>query len=159
MAPKWRIIYTDGSGRKEGAAAAAVAKDMKGGNDQESSRYLGKIATAPDAERAAIGLASNLPGAMNLILTDFQAALATALYLAKGQPPRSSIEVEIKGALRNRRDEDTGIAWIRRHIGIRGNEQADRLASFKSVLGDIVGEPTTTTEGGVRQASKATRAS
>jgi len=112
-----------------------------------------------DSERMAIGMGCALEGSMNFILTDSQAALRSVINLSKGQPPRSGIEREIKDFLVKRSGEDTAIAWIRSHIGIPGNEKADKLASFTSTLGHISSADPVATEGGVRQTSKAVRAS
>jgi len=95
---------------------------------------------------------------MNFILTDSQAALQSVLILSKGHLPRSGIERDIKGLLLRKAGEDTAIAWIRSHIGIPGNEQADKLASFAAVLVNIESADPIATEGGVRQISKAARA-
>lgn len=43
------------------------------------------------------------------------------------------------------------------HIGIEGNEEADRLAAFASALGQISLQTSLVTEGGIRQLSKAQR--
>ena len=80
--------------------------------------------------------------------------------MAAGHPPRSQIEVDIKSALLRRQtlNLDTGISWVRGHIGIRGNELADQCASFHSHRGQIAGDPGIATEGGIRQLTKASRA-
>jgi len=65
------------------------------------------------------------------------------------------IEREIKELLARRSGVDTAIAWIRSQIGIPGNEKADKLAGITSIIGDIAMEAPISTEGGVRQISKA----
>ena len=67
--------------------------------------------------------------------------------------------MEIKDGLRQRAHLDTAIAWIRRHTGTLGNKRADGQAAFTCILGDIQETPEVATGGGVRQASKAIRAS
>jgi len=144
----WEVIFPDGSGRKDGAAAAMVASGEAGQPDK----------TATDAEKAAIALAIRNAGTTSFILTDSQAALQGIMNLCKGAPPLSGIKAEIKEALKQRLEgHDTAISWIRSHIGILGNECADALASFMSIRGEIAGEAETATEGGVRQESKAIR--
>ena len=98
---------------------------------------------------------------MLLILTDSMAAKATAIHLSLGAAPRSQIEKDIKAAL-HRRDSlklDTGISWVRAHIGIKGNELADQHATFQSFRGEIAGATRTATEGGIRRIGKEARAS
>jgi len=92
---------------------------------------------------------------MLFLLTDSQAALVT--HSDQPKPPRSGIEVLLKKALHKRRDQDTAIAWIRSHIGIQGNEKADKRAAYESLLGRVSGHPQTATEEGIRASSKAIR--
>ena len=69
---------------------------------------------------------------MLLLLTDSMAAYNSVLNLSRGNPPRSGIESRIAAALGNMKDLNTGISWVRSHIGIPGNEIADKEAEFQS---------------------------
>jgi len=137
-----------------------VSKGDKGTGDVEAGRWRGTASTATDTERAALGLPCGAQGSMNFILTGSMAALHSILNSCKGapHPPHSGIEVEIKNNLKAREYHDTATAWTRSHISIPGIEQADRLAAFTSILGDIQGATQVATKGGVRPIPKATRA-
>jgi len=68
----WKLIYTDGTGRSEEAAAAIVVKNRDVTEKTTSSRYIGNCPTASDQERAAVSLASDVAGGLNFILPDSQ---------------------------------------------------------------------------------------
>ena len=114
-----------------------------------------------DSERRGVLEALQTDEDMLLILTDSMAAKATTINLATGAAPRPQIEQDIKTALRRRQalSLDTGITWVRAHIGIRGNELADQHATFQSWLGEVsgAGARRTATEGGIRRVAKAAR--
>lgn len=97
---------------------------------------------------------------MVAILSDSTAAISSAIEISQGsKPPRSGIEIEIGDLLaeRHRNHYDTSISWVRSHIGIRGNKEADELATVASARGEFIGEEPVVTEVGIRQVSKAFR--
>ena len=71
---------------------------------------------------------ANIDKDMLLLLMDSMAARNTPRALARGDPPRPGIESRIAEALQQRSHLDTGISWVRSHIGIPGNEAADKEA-------------------------------
>lgn len=77
--------------------------------------------------------------------------------LPGGEPPRSGIEINIARELRKRQYLDTGISWVRSHIGIPGNELADQAADFQSHLGEVAKLPNISTFEGLRAFGKAVR--
>ena len=73
---------------------------------------------------------------------------------------RNDLAGWIKKALTSQGQQslDTGISCIRSHIGIPGNEIADKEAGIRSFTGQLLSQTHTATEGGIRQAHKAARA-
>lgn len=120
------------------------------------------MATVADAERKGIllSLESLSQHSTIALLSDSQAAIQTVVNLAKGNPPRSGIELQIKRQLQERLDRnmDTAISWVRAHVQIPGNEEADALANWASHLGETRGSTKTVTEGGLRAKGKRERA-
>ena len=96
---------------------------------------------------------------MILLLTDSMTAYQSALRLAQGHPPRSGYEVRLKRQLQLREHLDTAISWVRSHIGIPGNEAADKAADWQSHLGAVMNLPTAATHEGLRAYHKAIRQS
>ena len=145
--------YSDGTGRALHAAAASVSKSRRTTPPTPRHTYLGTMSTVADAERKGIQLSleSLSEDHTVLLLSDSQAAIDTVLNLTKGNPARSGIERDIKRLLNLRQDrgQDTGITWVRAHIQIPGNEEADALALWSSYLGQTTGSKRTITEGGV----------
>ena len=141
----WELAYSDGTGREGQAAAAFFTNRNQGGS------FLGDLASVADAEREGLCLAlrKTRDSPKVCILTDSTTAIQTALNLARGQPPRSGIEVELKREIGNR-PNPTAIAWTRSHIGLHGNTQADELAALHSHLGVVSMTPRRATQEGIR---------
>ena len=75
---------------------------------------------------------------MLAILTDSKPAISTVNKLDTGEAqPRSEIEARILGELSRRSsgNQDTCVAWVKGHKGIKGNEEADKLCRETSILG------------------------
>ena len=137
----WTICYTDGSGLENKAAGAFTRSSHTGlHRDRTGSKYLGTRATHFDGELNGIAQALEESREVNLlaILTDSKPAISTIRKLDSGTaPPRSEIEARILSELCKRTHEqlDTGLAWVKGHKGIEGNEKADKLCREASILG------------------------
>jgi len=97
MREGWRVGYTDGAGINGMAASAVYSEDWTG-FEETYGAFLGPLSTVADAERRALALgASNETTDMLFLLTDSLTALQTAINLRSAQPPRSGIEIQLKG--------------------------------------------------------------
>ena len=145
----WRMAYTDGSGAEGARASGVYSEGVSGTPTRGYGSHLGTggATTVADAERLAIALAleQEHPAQPLAILSDSMAAISTLRNLAKGNPPRSGIEGRMKQALEGERE--VGVAWVRSHIGITGNEIADRLAAFEITRGQGSHQDLATYEG------------
>jgi len=156
----WDLIYTDGTGLENHAAAGLHTADSKHDTPASAGKFLGDFSTVADAERQGILLALDHtrthPTGKVYILTDSTTALDTTLNLARGHRPRSGIEVAISEALTNM-PSTVAVAWTRSHLGIYGNTQADLQASFHSHLGRVSLQPRTATHEGIKAFERSIR--
>ena len=121
------------------------------------SQIPGQVRTwLTDAERLAMALALETEHPLQplALASDSMAALCTLRDLAKGAPPRSGIEKRLKNALTKERT--VGALWVRSHIGIPGNERADRRAALEGIRGQG-DSPELVTWEGLREKDKAWR--
>lgn len=58
----WRVGYNDGSGREDGAAAAAFSEDRRGGENTLDGEYLGTMTSVADALREGAQMVPSSPG-------------------------------------------------------------------------------------------------
>ena len=128
-----------------------------------TSEYLGPLATSGDAELLGILLSLQSAGGKDqiLLLSDSQSSITKVTKLVTGaQSTHSSIKTAIKRLLtiRGENSLDTGIAWVRSHIGVTGNEIADEACARRSFTGQLLSEPQIATEAGIRQTHKQARA-
>ncbi|XP_075534470.1 uncharacterized protein LOC142568352 [Dermacentor variabilis] len=121
------LVFTDGSVLRDGAAAAAcVAPSIPA---QSQCRVLSAVSST-HAELAAIDLAAELiyqrriPAAA--ILTDSRAALHMLARADQGPPLIQRLLRKMHGVCEQ--GCDLVLQWVPAHIGIHGNEEADRLA-------------------------------
>jgi len=126
--PRAQLIFSE----QDGKAAGGEIEPSK-------STYLGAKASVAGGERVGIlnALQIHLDNPEITTLSDSLTAIQSVLNVAKGHPARSGIERSIGTLLRQRdaRGLTTNAAWVKAHIGIPGNEAADRLVNETSRTG------------------------
>lgn len=150
----WRAIYSDRSGAEGHAASAAHIMSCRDEPVPMTSSFLGLLATSGDAELQGILLALQASQLMDqvIILSDSQASIASVHKLGSGeQVPCSGIERVIKQAIAKRGSQnlDTSISWVWSHIGIPGNELADKAVEQRRFTRQLLSEPYTATAAGI----------
>lgn len=149
----FQLVYTDGSGRgshrnlapTNGPTLWRILRHPKHRHRRREASHSDRHGTTP--------------GLRQTICADCRAALATTRDISKGTPCRSAIDRRIKEGLRACANKSIHayLVWVRANIGIKHNEEADRIANFHSWNGEIRRLPSTATRAGVLAISKNTR--
>lgn len=135
---KWVEIYTDGSKTKEGRTNGIGIVTREGGEWKEEGMGIDKIASIFATEAVAISKAIERADAYHgntptIIMTDSERALAKG-YPKRGENPwikKIMKQIRVSNKRRRKRggvNNKIGMAWIPAHVGIEGNERADRIA-------------------------------
>ena len=131
----WIHIYTDGSKSEEGASGAGCYNESMG---LQNAYPLGTTVTIVEAELKAIHRALtqlkqyNIEKRDIIIFSDSQSALSRlqAAYNTL-QPPKATVR-DIQSSIGDLQTTTPGrlvyLQWIPAHVGIPGNEKADKLA-------------------------------
>jgi ribonuclease HI len=118
-------IYTDGSKREDGVGSAAVWEDC-----YESESLL-KQASIMTAELYAIKIAlekiASMEGSNFVIFSDSRSALQAINIYHPLHPVVIKIRQLNTGCVR--KGKHTTFCWVPAHVGIRGNEEADKRAN------------------------------
>jgi len=98
-----------------------------------------------------------------LVLSDSQAAIAAVRKAGRTGRARTGELKEVVEEVRKRQEnlgpDAVRFAWVKAHVGTRGNEKADQMAKSGAELGDEdEGMNKVITEGGLRQEWKRRRA-
>ena len=145
-----KIGYSDGS-LEEGQVGAGWHALGTGGSIITGYCYVGQRATVWDGEIR--GIQRLLQGTRNekdiLLLADSQAAIAAIKTAGRTGKARTKDLAQIIKII-NARKGRTRLGWVKSHIGIVGNEQADKLAK-KGTKWKMPNQKPSLTEGGVRQ--------
>ena len=117
-------IYTDGSKSNNGVGLSVITSDLK------EKRKMPPYSSVFSAELGAISLAlykiSSLPYKQFTIYTDSQSALNALEAFNPKHPGVRGIQENIH--ILHRRNIEVSFCWSPGHVGIKGNELADRYA-------------------------------
>ncbi|KAI9036174.1 putative reverse transcriptase [Aspergillus affinis] len=130
-----QIWYTDGSGYQGmiGAAAVSIRAGRTArkhlGTELDSTVYVGEL----EGARMALDRAKPIP---ITVFSDSQAAIQAVRNPGRpsGQYALRAIYGRIR-ALRSEGLEDAELRWIPSHIGVKGNEKADKAAKEAAIRG------------------------
>ena len=147
------VAYSDGSRDESGR----VVGGWCGPRGAEGCVLVGTVATVWDGEIAGMRLAlESLPVVPVLLLSDYQAAISAVFNTAAdGWAPTVNLKAVVDAVVEwDRSGVPIHLAWVKAHVGIRGNETADQMAKKGC---RAIGDPQVM-EGGVRTLWKRLRA-
>jgi len=154
-------VFTDGSMNEEGRVGGGWHVEGLAG----SKEGMGRLATVWDGE--VVGMRGGIQMVPEdhkiLLLSDSQAAIAAVRKAGRTGRARTGELKEVVEEIRKRQQnlgpDAVRFAWVKAHVGTRGNEKADRMAKAGAELGDEdEGMQKVITEGGLRQEWKRRRA-
>ncbi|KAI9035703.1 ribonuclease H family protein [Aspergillus affinis] len=130
-----QIWYTDGTGYQGmiGAAAVSIRAGKTArkylGTELDSTVYVGEL----EGTRMALDRAKPIP---ITVFSDSQTAIQTVRNPGRpsGQYALRAIYERIR-TLRSESLEDAKLRWILAHIGVKGNERADKAAKETAIKG------------------------
>lgn len=126
-------IYTDGSKTDDGIVGLGILFDD---TKEKIQLFMEANISIKSTELIAIFIAIKMAIAMNkkniVILTDSQSSCISLLNSIKKIQKKKYYENKIIKMANENKDKKITIQWIPAHVGIEGNEQADKLASDRT---------------------------
>lgn len=123
-------IFTDGSKLKPKGVGAAYVVFKPDGKQETHRIKLGDHATVFQAELAALADASRwLESRVTPVSTTiFCDSMSAILALQQGDNPHPLVQDTRKSLINARKRAEIKLAWVKAHVGIKGNERADEEA-------------------------------